>query len=326
MIFSFVRCASASPYHVSIARFQGDKAGAISFTFDDGSQNQADVAVPLLDQFGFKGTFYVVAGLTRERKSDPYLPGSSPARLGGVSWEEWRQVAAEGHEIGNHSLTHPLLTRVRDAAALAREINLSADIIASEIGQPPITFAYPYNHFNRRVRNAVLARHATARERWFDYGHRFFSLQDANDKVDWAIRERRWFIVLIHGIEQGVNPLSRIIFRENLQYIKQREEYLWVDTFANISRYDMERRNARVSLLSSTPTRLSFTVTCSCDPNRFAVPLTVVMGLPAAHVAGVSASHQDQRDSLPVKTINREVLVDVVPGANPITVTWHPVG
>ena len=131
---------------IRVTRFHGDKAAAISFSFDDGSQNQVDVAVPILDAYGYKATFFVIPGLTREKKTDPLLADASRSGNGGVSWEEWRVVAQHGHEIGNHTLSHATLTII-SGKQLDREVDGSARLIAEKLGQVPLTFAYPYNIF-----------------------------------------------------------------------------------------------------------------------------------------------------------------------------------
>ena len=43
-----------------IAHFDGDRAAAISYTFDDNLRDQYAVAVPMLNEVGFKGTFFVI--------------------------------------------------------------------------------------------------------------------------------------------------------------------------------------------------------------------------------------------------------------------------
>jgi len=67
------------------------KQCAVVLTYDDAINQDLDNALPALDSVGLKGTFYLI--------------GISPVlekRL-----EEWRTAAAHGHELGNHSLTHP---------------------------------------------------------------------------------------------------------------------------------------------------------------------------------------------------------------------------
>lgn len=45
-----------------ITKWQYDKNGAVSLTFDDGSVNQFRVAVPIMDSFGFPATFFIITG------------------------------------------------------------------------------------------------------------------------------------------------------------------------------------------------------------------------------------------------------------------------
>jgi peptidoglycan/xylan/chitin deacetylase (PgdA/CDA1 family) len=65
------------------------RQGAISLTFDDGMRSQYEVAVPILNEHGLCGTFYL-------QPRDDYEERLAP----------WRQVLASGHELGNHSVHH----------------------------------------------------------------------------------------------------------------------------------------------------------------------------------------------------------------------------
>jgi hypothetical protein len=64
---------------------------AVNLAYDDALDSQLDNAVPSLDRYGFKGSFYLVMSATAVRQR----------------MEEWRSIAANGHELGNHSLFHP---------------------------------------------------------------------------------------------------------------------------------------------------------------------------------------------------------------------------
>lgn len=65
------------------------KKVAVSLSFDDARPSQVDTGIPVLDEYKVKATFYLNIGPMRER-----LDG-------------WKKAVAAGHEIGNHSMTHP---------------------------------------------------------------------------------------------------------------------------------------------------------------------------------------------------------------------------
>jgi peptidoglycan/xylan/chitin deacetylase (PgdA/CDA1 family) len=215
--------------------FPNNKPAAISFTFDDGSREHFDMAVPLLNEFGFKATFFVIAGLTREQKADPLVVNRRCDWWAEVSWQEWRTAANQGHEIGNHSLTHPVLSRVRESQRLGAEVTDSARLIEEKIGQWPASFAYPYNKSSTAVRELVLQHHHAVREERIRYGGPGFTVAKANGYIDRAIRKGLWIVPMIHGISRGFDPLDPDVFRQHLQYIKDREAEVLVDTFGAVS-------------------------------------------------------------------------------------------
>src|SRR5579862_1162195 len=156
--------------------FPKNKRAAISFTFDDGSREHFDVAIPLLNEFGFKATFFVIAGLTRENEDDPLTLNRRREWWGEVSWQEWRVATHQKHEIGNHTMTHPVLPKIREPQRLATEVIDSAQLIEEKIGQRPKSFAYPYNESSAAVRRLVLQHHDNAREECVPYGGSGFTL------------------------------------------------------------------------------------------------------------------------------------------------------
>lgn len=64
---------------------------AVVLTYDDALNVHLDNVVPALDAAGMRGTFYV--------------PGNALALV--ERMDEWREIARNGHELGNHTLFHP---------------------------------------------------------------------------------------------------------------------------------------------------------------------------------------------------------------------------
>jgi peptidoglycan/xylan/chitin deacetylase (PgdA/CDA1 family) len=123
--------------------FADGATSALSITFDDARPSQLDVALPILSAHGVRATFYV-------------LPDSVRARR-----DEWVGVAMAGHEIGNHTATHPCPANHRSAyqpaarrddledytpKRIALDIRRADREIRSLLGVRPTTFAYPCGH------------------------------------------------------------------------------------------------------------------------------------------------------------------------------------
>jgi peptidoglycan/xylan/chitin deacetylase (PgdA/CDA1 family) len=65
-------------------------------------------------------------------------------------------VLADGHAINNHSLTHPMLTKLNDAQLL-KEVAEPQTIINNIIGKKPVCLRYPYGASNEHVRAVIRA-------------------------------------------------------------------------------------------------------------------------------------------------------------------------
>ena len=82
--------------------------------------------------------------------------GSVPSWDGLMDWQQLRTLVAEGHEIGSHSFSHPILTACDDAR-LAREASQSKQVIEAELGAPIESFCYPNGNHDDRVVAAIEA-------------------------------------------------------------------------------------------------------------------------------------------------------------------------
>ncbi|WP_135557613.1 polysaccharide deacetylase family protein [Paenibacillus cymbidii] len=106
----------------------------IALTFDDGPHPvHTDHILKLLKQYDAKATFFVV--------------GNRAAKYP----ELVRRAAMEGHEIGNHTYTHPYFNRNRHTETMRRELSDTHDAIFRATGQPPHLFRPPGGYYNEAV-------------------------------------------------------------------------------------------------------------------------------------------------------------------------------
>lgn len=113
----------------------GGFRAALSISFDDGRPSQVERGVPVLSRHGYHGTFYVL-----------------PSTIAALP-DAWRRAAAAGHELGNHTTTHPCSGNFawsRDNALeeltleqIRAELDTADAAIRELTGSAPVSFAYP---------------------------------------------------------------------------------------------------------------------------------------------------------------------------------------
>ncbi|GAB2749570.1 polysaccharide deacetylase family protein [Streptomyces bullii] len=120
----------------------------VLITFDDGYEGVHRHALTALAKYGFPATLFVTTGWLR----GPYDTGGAPDTM--LDWDQVRELADSGVEIGGHSHSHPQLDQLSDAA-LRSELIHCKEILGDQLGTVPASFAYPYGYSSRRVRQAV---------------------------------------------------------------------------------------------------------------------------------------------------------------------------
>ena len=204
----------------------GQYQSAVSLSFDDGMASQLDTAIPMLDKSDMRGTFYL-----------------NPRE----GWERdlanWRSASAAGHELGNHTVTHPCSAQfgwtldgsrkpleIMTLEEIEQDIALAAErlqLLCPDQGQ--VSFAYPCYHTwvgqgaTHQSYVPVVARYCTAGrtrgERTTDPQNcdlfHLNSLPVENKTgtelvqiVEENLAQERWAILTFHGVEEGHLPVS----------------------------------------------------------------------------------------------------------------------
>jgi len=119
-----VRGRASSVFGPSVHRGAADRK-AIALTFDDGPSESTPRILELLDKYQTPATFFQI--------------GANVERLPEIA----RAVHAAGHEIGNHSHTHPLCC-FHSAEFIYQEFARAQSAIAGATGCSPVLLRAPF--------------------------------------------------------------------------------------------------------------------------------------------------------------------------------------
>jgi peptidoglycan/xylan/chitin deacetylase (PgdA/CDA1 family) len=214
---------------------------AVSLTFDDARAVHLDVAIPELNKRHLNATFFVIVSkLTR--------------------MDDWKQAQAEGHEIGNHSVTHEhvaVLTRVSEEL----EVEDAKKFLDSNFKSKITIFAYPYAELSPGLVEWVKTYDFAARG-WQGYNVSPYVAADAEPDwynlpsqpaytkydvavyrswIDKAFTMHAWTTLQIHGIgdpSTGFEPIPTGTFITLLDDLKDdQSKGLWVAPFGTVAAY-----------------------------------------------------------------------------------------
>jgi peptidoglycan/xylan/chitin deacetylase (PgdA/CDA1 family) len=238
------------------------KHGAVSVTFDDARFSQIDTGMPILDEYGAKATFYVSISSLEKRL------------------DAWKKAAANGHEIGNHSLTHPCsgnFSFAREKALenytlnkMHYELEESNIIIERLLNVRPVSFAYPCGQkFVGRGQNLksyipVVAENFLTGRGWMDEWSNDPAFCDMSQLmgveldgkdfeqvkqwIDKTTANGGWLVFCGHDIAEGGRQTTRSSTLKALcEYAQDPSNGLWLDTVQTIANYIVKQRTGTVN-------------------------------------------------------------------------------
>jgi sialate O-acetylesterase len=322
--------AQNSAPKVTVTRWPQDRAAAISLTFDDGINTDLDVVGPILKKHHFNGTFFVATGMGPWEKRKP----------------EWKQLAEQGNELGNHTVHHPcLLAQITPHSQdytpemMEAEIRDAAREITKVLNwQRGLTFAYPCGNMSfgkpgDEAKNAALYLRYVSEHSFgargvgpgaedpdemnvlainalgATAGQGFVALRDLAEP---AIQGHNWGVYCFHGVGGDWLSITPEALDGLTAYLEQHPE-IWTATFGDVLRYIQERKAASIQIKQSNANSLDVVVDWPMDKKIYDVPLTLKVEVPAAW-ADVTASGDGHRlDARVISRANGTVVLVSVP-------------
>lgn len=347
---------TANAGDIIVKKWADDKKSAFSFSFDDSFLSHYTNVRPILDQFGFKGTFFIIGGSVHD---------SIPEWRYGLWWQ-FVEMAQEGHEMGAHTMTHPHLKGLpvgdeNTPGTITYELYQSKKIIQEKIGVPVISFAYPYTEHNTKVDDVTkiyfengraigdtpnpssLSGNAwyslTSKEPEFNLPRNTQS-DDLDELVDYknftksSINNGTWTIFQGHEVvpfsqiaylvgQHSWYPISNEWLTELAQWLKNKSDNndVWVQTIGNVTRYIKERDNFYFNIVSNTSNKITIEVGDGLDNSIFNYPLTTDIVVPNDW-NDVVFTQGNITETLTPTTVNgvNYIRANIIPGAGNVIV------
>ena len=123
----------------------------IHITFDDGYTTFLTEAWPILKQYGFTATVFLVADLIG---GDNMWDEAYGEKLPLLNWEEILQLQQEGVEFGSHTMNHPFLTSL-SVTEIVQQAVQSRAILQKHLQQPVNAIAYPYGDLDSTIEHLI---------------------------------------------------------------------------------------------------------------------------------------------------------------------------
>jgi hypothetical protein len=226
---------------------------AVSLTFDDGRVSQLDNCIPILDRHSVKASFYMT-------------PSAMDDHV-----DQWREVLASGHEIGNHSVMHscsgnfcwgaPNMLEDYTLEQMEAELLEAQAGLSERLGRPARTFAYPCGQSfvgrgeNCRSYTPLVAKHFLAGRLFRQEAFNDPSFSDLarlcgteGDGCDFeqlqtmlatVVEQQAWIVLAIHdvGTDQPAQVMAADTLDRLCEFCKDPANGIWIDTVEHIAEF-----------------------------------------------------------------------------------------
>lgn len=313
-----------------IAKWYENRQAAVSFRFDDSLDSQVKIVIPILNDYGFKGTFMVNPGTKRFNRNREFWLGEIPKT---------------GHILGNHTMHHKGARNLEEADY--------------EIGE---TARLLWDLYPNRSKLMVFASGGGEKwggRYWEETGKEFTDIPknyylidlydgthpavEAGSKdsasslysyVNKAIENSSHQPFVFHnvGYVSFKDRIKSLVygyslsfpteeFRKFLDSITTREEILWIAPVVDVLKYETEFNSSRLEILSRNNGKITAHLEIGTDPDLFDQKLTITLPVDTEDLYDI---YQDDVQIEGIILTNGLQIANVFPISS--TLTFLPVG
>lgn len=327
-----------------------ERASAIRFTGIKGAVEYHNNAGSLYENEKFEEAFKVID----EAYADVRKQGAKQRkwiRPSGemITWDEIKQFAANGHEFGSHTISHPRLA-VLDEKNMLYELEKCKEEIEMKLGSDHTFSAEcPFGTEDERVMEYAYKVHPALRnrmpERFLEEINRWNDMTPGMSNrpyIQWqrgplaktsvplmkswvdtlVARNNVWLVLTFHGVDGiGWEAKPHEELAEYFSYMKQHEEKLWIAPFRDVTKYMRERMAATVDSRREDDA-LVVTLKHSLDKKLYDHPLTLKTYLPEGwESVRIVQGKQEIKPVTASDGDRRYILYDMLPNDEPVMIT-----
>ncbi len=225
-----------------------------------------------------------------------------------LTWEQLQALARQGHEIANHTISHPYLPLL-DKANILYEVEKCREDLLTHLGPKHTrSIECPYGIEDARVlalvdpefpfvRNGISdkfireilrgdEREPAATDKGYVQWQRGplagTPMKEMEGWIDTTIKNNVWLLLVFHGVEGiGWEARPKESFKAYFDYIKARSDRLWTATFQDAFKYVRERMNAKMEFTADSASVI-VSLSHGLDPQVYDLPLTLRTVVPTA--------------------------------------------
>src|SRR5688500_9661800 len=273
-----------------LKNFRPNSAGG---SIEKGQFAEFDKVLAMLRESGETHTIKPVAPVRSQETERP--PAIHP---GGLTWDEFRQVGKQGHEIANHLVSHAHTPGLDEANILYEAMKADEDIRAQMGEEHAFSIEASYGIHDPRVEKILVPRFPLTRNwvtdefmdgilrgdgrdpaamkreyvQWQRGPLTKTSVEEMTGWVDKSLTTGAWLVLVTHGVEGiGYQPVPAANLRAYFDYMKAHENRLWVATFRDAGKYARERMASEVTTTQAGDT-IEVTVSHSLDKKLHNLP------------------------------------------------------